>query len=337
MERGYVRHEPQGGVQVNRFEYVVPESLEEAVRSLGPGARPIGGGTDLTEMMKDALVEPARIVSLKRIPDLAYIREESDGLRIGATTTLREIAESEAVGKRYPALAQAARAVASPQIRNTATLGGNLCQRPRCWYFRQPIADRCYKRGGDYCYAVFGDSSIQATFDVAACFAVHPSDTAIALSALGADIVVAGLGGRRTVPVASFFTGPEVDIMRENVLGPNELVAEVRVPAAVAGQPSVFLKAAPRRSIDFARASVAILAEGTQVVQRAAISLGGVALTPHRAVKAEEFLRGQRLAPQTISRAADLSVDGALPLAKNSYKVLLARGLVRQALTKLAA
>jgi len=322
---------------VNRFEYVVPKSLEEAVGLLGPDARPIGGGTDLTEMMKDALVEPARVVSLKRIAGLEYIKEDGDALRIGATTTLREIAESETVNKRYTALAQAARAVASPQIRNTATLAGNLCQRPRCWYFRQPIATRCYKRGGDYCYAVFGDSSIHATFDVAACFAVHPSDTAIALSALGADIVVAGPKGQRVVPVTEFFTGPEVDIMRENILAPNELVAEVRVPASVAGQPSVFLKAAPRRSIDFARASVATLAEGSQVLQRVTISLGGVALTPHRALKAEEFLRGKRLQPETIAQAANLSVDGALPLARNSYKVLLARGLVRQALSRLAA
>lgn len=322
---------------MNRFEYLVPKSIEEAVSLLGPEARPLGGGTDLTEMMKDALIEPTRVVSLKRIAALAYIKEDGDALKIGATTTLREIAESETVNKRYAALAQAARAVASLQIRNTATLAGNLCQRPRCWYFREPTATRCYKRGGDYCYVVFGDSSIQATFDAAACFAVHPSDTAIALSALGAEFVVAGPSGRRVVPVAEFFTGPEVDIMRENVLGPSELVAEVRVPAGVAGQPSVFLKAAPRRSIDFARASVAVLAEGSQVLQRATISLGGVALTPHRALKAEEFLRGKRLQPETISQAADLSVDGALPLARNSYKVLLARGLVRQALTRLAA
>ena len=322
---------------MNRFEYVVPKSVEEAVSLLGPDSRPIGGGTDLTEMMKDDLIEPTRLVSLRRIPGLAYIKEDGSALAIGATTTLREIAESEVVNKRYAALAQAAQAVASPQIRNSSTLGGNLCQRPRCWYFREPTATRCYKRGGDYCYAVFGDAAIQATFDVAACFAVHPSDTAIALSALGADIVVAGPAGRRSVPVADFFTGPEIDILRENVLAPNEIVAEVRIPAAIAGQPSVFLKAAPRRSIDFARASVAALAEGSQVLQRATIALGGVALTPHRASKAEEFLRGKRLVADTISQAADLSVDGALPLARNKYKVLLARGLVRQALNRLAA
>lgn len=321
---------------MNPFEYVRAESLEKVPTLLGADARPLGGGTDVTELMKQGLMEPSRLVSLKSISGLSYIVEDADGLRIGPTTTLRQIAENEIIRNRYTALAQAALAVASPQIRNAGTLAGNLCQRVRCWYYRAPVAARCYKRGGDYCYAVFGDSSMHAIFDGAACFAVHPSDTAIALSALDARVVTLGPKGRRVLPIAEFFAGPEVDITRENVLGPEEIVAEVQVPASVAGLRSVFLKAANRRSIDFALASVAVVVGGALVVQQAAIALGAVAPTPRRAKRAEEVLLGKGLQDDVINQAADLAVEGARPLGHNAYKVALARGLVYQALARLA-
>lgn len=322
---------------MRRFEHVNARSVQEAVSLLSAqNARALAGGTDLLGLMKDGILQVERVVNLKTIPDLDYIREANGELRIGALARLADIAASPLVVQKAPALAQAAAAVASPQIRNMGTLGGNLAQKVRCWYYRDPDRADCYKRNGSYCYALFGASDLHAIFDGAACFAVHPSDTAVALTALDARVVVAGPNGQRVVPIEQFFIGPEVDYLRETILAPNELITEVQIPTAVAGQPSLFLKAAPRRSIDFARGEVAALVVGSPVVQRARIALGAVAPTPRRAKEAEAFLEGKRLQPDAIARAAELAVQGARPLASNEYKVWLVQGLVRQALGRLA-
>ncbi|MDE3112056.1 MAG: xanthine dehydrogenase family protein subunit M [Chloroflexota bacterium] len=317
------------------FEYTRPTSVQEAVQLLSAqNARALGGGTDLLGIMKDALLPTDRVVDLKGIQGLDHIKDDSGTLAIGALARLNDIAASSLVAGKAPALAQAASLVASPQIRNMGTLGGNLAQKVRCWYFRDADRTDCYKRNGSYCYAVLGASDLHAVFDGAACFAVHPSDTATALSALDATVVVAGPKGQRTVPIASFFVGPDTDYLRETVLAPDEIITEVRV---LLGAPSVFLKAAPRRSIDFARTSVGAQVIGTNVIQTARIALGAVAPTPHRATKAEAFLEGKSLAPDVIAQAAELAADGAKPLASNAYKIPLIKGLVRQALTALSA
>ncbi len=323
---------------MKRFEYVNARSVAEAVTLLGAqNAHALGGGTDLLGLMKDDIIAYERVVNLKTIPDLDYIREANGEIRIGAIARLADIAASDVVAKKAPALAQAAAAVASPQIRNRGTLGGNLAQKVRCWYYRDPDRADCYKRDGSTCYAPFGVSDVHGIFDAAACFAVHPSDTAVALSALDARIVVAGSNGQRTVPAGEFFAGPEVDYKRETILAPNELIVEIQIPAASVGQPSVFLKAAPRQSIDFARTSVAAVLTGTNPVKTARLVLGAVAPTPHRCEAAEAFLQGKGLQADVIAQTADLAVQGAKPLANNAYKVDLARGLVRQALGRLAA
>lgn len=322
---------------MKRFEHTSPTSVQEAVKLLSAqNARALAGGTDLLGIMKEGLLPTDRVVDLKTIPGLAYIKEEGGELRVGALTKLADIAASDLVQKRAPALAQAAAAAASPQIRNMGTLGGNLAQKVRCWYFRDADRTDCYKRSGSFCYAVFGASDLHAIFDGAACFAVQPSDTATALSALNATIVVEGPKGPRTVGVDAFFIGPDVDYLRETVLAPDELITEVRIPGSVLGQKSVFLKAAPRKSIDFARGSVAAVVIGSPITS-ARITLGAVAPTPHRAPDAETFLAGKRLQADVIAQAATLCVKGAKPLASNSYKIQLIQGLVRQALTRLAA
>ena len=321
---------------MKRFEHTNATSVQEAVKLLSAqNARALAGGTDLLGIMKDELLPTDRVVNLKTIPGLDYIKEESGELRIGALARLADIAASALVGQKAPALAQAALLVASPQLRTMGTLGGNLAQKVRCWYYRDPDRADCYKRNGSVCYAVFGLSDLHAIFDGAACFAVQPSDTAIALSALGASIVVAGPDGQRVVGVDSFFIGPDVDYMRETALKRDELIVEVRIPASAVGQRSVFLKAAPRKSIDFARGSVAVLVIGSPV-QSVRISLGAVAPTPKRATEAETFLTGKKLQADVIGQAATLSTSGAKPLASNGYKVQLTQGLVRQALTRLA-
>jgi len=322
---------------MKRYEHTNATSVQEAVKLLSvQNARIVAGGTDLLGIMKEGLLPTDRVVNLKTIPGLDYISEEGGELRIGALTRLADIAAFPVVAKQAPALAQAAALVASPQIRNMGTLGGNLAQKVRCWYFRDADRSDCYKRNGSFCYAVFGASDVHAIFDGAACFAVQPSDTSTALSALGANIVVAGQEGQRVVGVDNFFIGPDVDYMRETVLAPNELIVEVRIPASSLGQKSVFLKAAPRRSIDFARGSVAAMVIGSPI-SSVRLSLGAVAPTPHRATEAETFLIGKRLQPDVIAQAAVLAVKGAKPLASNAYKVQLVQGLVRQALTRLAA
>jgi xanthine dehydrogenase YagS FAD-binding subunit len=318
------------------FEHSNPTSVQEAVKMLSvQNARPIAGGTDLIGVMKDGLLPTDRVVNLKSIPGLDYIKEESGEIRLGALTRIGDIASSSVVAQKAPALAQAALAVASPQVRNMGTLGGNLAQKVRCWYFRDSDRADCYKRNGSYCYAVFGLSDVHAIFDGAACFAVQPSDSATALSALGANIVVAGPEGETVIGVDDFFIGPHVDYLRETILSPEQIITEVRIPASAVGQKSVFLKAAPRRSIDFARTNVAALVIGDPV-QTVRLTLGAVAPTPRRATEVEAFLVGKRLTAEVIGQAARLAVNGAQPLASNGYKVQLAQGLVRQALTRLA-
>jgi xanthine dehydrogenase YagS FAD-binding subunit len=318
------------------FEHTSPTSVQEAVKMLSvQNARVVAGGTDLIGVMKDGLLPTDRVVDLKSIPNIDYIKEDSGEIRIGALARIADIATSSLVTQKAPALAQAAAAIASPQIRNMGTLGGNLAQKVRCWYFRDADRTDCYKRDGNFCYAVFGSSDVHAIFDGAACFAVQPSDSATALSALGANVVVAGPEGQTVVGIDDFFIGPHVDYLRETILSPQQIITEVRIPASALGQKSVFVKAAPRRSIDFARTSVAALVIGDPV-QSIRLTLGAVAPTPRRATEVEQFLVGKRLSADVIGQAAQLATKGATPLASNGYKVQLAQGLVRQALTRLA-
>lgn len=323
---------------MKKFEQTSPASVQEAVKLLSAqNARAIAGGTDLIGIMKESLLPTDRVVDLKAISGLDYIKEEGGELRIGALTKLATIASSDVVNSRAPALAQAASRIASPQIRNMATLGGNMAQKVRCWYFRDVDRADCYKRNGSFCYAVFGLSDVHAIFDGAACFAVQPSDTSTALSALNASVVIQGSTGQRVVGIDDFYIGPDVDYLKETVLAQDDVITEVRIPAGALGQPSLFIKVAPRKSIDFARSSVAVLAIGKSTISSIRLTLGGVAPTPHRVKDAETFLTGKSLSSDVIAQAATLATKNAKPLATNGYKVDLVQGLVRQALTRLAS
>jgi xanthine dehydrogenase YagS FAD-binding subunit len=273
------------------------------------------------------------VVSLNRVAELRGIAATPEGgLRIGALTTIADVASHPAVKEKYAALAQAAAVIASPQLRNQGTLGGNLCQRPRCWYFRGEYD--CVRKGGDLCYALAGQNQYHAIFGGSSCYIVHPSDTAPALVALGASGRIAGPKGTRTIPLEQFFVLPAKDATRETVLEAGELLTEVMLPPPGPGLTSSYRKVRARGSWDFAMAGMAlavVMKEGR--VQESRVVLSGVAPVPWRAPGVEKALLGQRLDGKTIARAAEAAVAGAEPLEYNEYKIPLVRGLVEEALT----
>ncbi len=319
------------------FSYVRVKSVTDAVRTLmAPGARVHAGGTDLLGCLRERVIAADKVVSLGGVAALRGIAPvPGGGLRIGAMTTLAEIASSRPVADQYAALAQAAASVGSPQLRNQGTLGGNLCQRPRCWYFRGDF--HCARKGGDTCYAMQGENQYHAIFGATTCLAVHPSDTATALVALGGKVNVTGPRGPRTVPLEAFFLLPEQDMTKENVLEPGDLVTEVTLPAVPAGFVSTYRKVRARGAWDFATGALAVALSFKQgKVENARIVLGAAALTPWRAKEAEKAVVGNRLDQKTIGLAAAAAVKGASPLEQNGYKVALFRGLVEEVLEGLA-
>jgi len=326
------------------FEWSNPATVQEAVKMLtiaAPGdideaPRPIAGGQDLLTTMKDYTSRPARVVNLKRIRGLNNLSLNARGLTIGALVTLTELEEHAGVRKSFPGLVEAAHSIATPQIRNLGTVGGNLCQRPRCWYFRLEEVN-CLKKGGSECYAANGENKYNAIIGGGPSYIVHPSDLAPMLLALGASVTVVGSSGKRVIPLDKFFTLPsEGNIRRENVLKNEEIITEIFVPASPLAVNSTYLKFKERESLDFALASaaVAVRLAPDHSVRDARIILGGVAPIPWRVPAAEKFLTGKNLKPEVLAEAAKLALADAKPLEKNAYKVPLAQTLVRRALAK---
>jgi xanthine dehydrogenase YagS FAD-binding subunit len=315
------------------FAYVRPGSVSEALKQIEErGARIHAGGTDLLGCLRDGVFEARKVVSISGIDDLRGLTVAPDGeLRIGALTTIAELASHRAVAERFAALAQAASVVASPQLRNQGTLGGNLCQRPRCWYFRGDYA--CTRKGGEMCYAVGGENQYHCIFGGGACVIVHPSDTAPALIALDAKVRILGPKGARVIPLEQFYVLPEKDATRETVLEPGDMVAGVLVPPSAPGQHSGYRKVRARGSWDFAMAGLAhaVTLKAGRVAD-ARLVLSGVAPTPWRLPAVEQLLIGQKLDARLVARAADAAIAGAKPLEHNGYKVPLVHGLVEEVL-----
>src|SRR5215216_1323893 len=326
------------------FEWSNAATVEEAVKMLtvpSPGdidetPRPIAGGQDLLTTMKDYTSRPARLVNLKNIPGMNRITLNSKGLTIGALVTLTELEEHAGVRKSYPGLSEAAHSIATPQIRNLGTVGGNLCQRPRCWYFRLEEVI-CLKKGGSECYAASGENKYNAIIGGGPSYIVHPSDLAPMLVALGATVNVTGAAGKRVIPLDKFFTLPsEGNIRRENVLKNDDIITEIFVPASALAARSTYLKFKERESLDFALASAAVAVQlaANRTVRDARIVLGGVAPIPWRVPAAEKFVTGKSLTPDVLAEAAKIALADARPLEKNAYKVPLTQTLVRRALAK---
>ena len=325
------------------FKHVDVKTIEEAIsrlRSYGERARVIAGGTDLLSLMKDRIGGsqfpiPDILINIKSIPAMNRIIDDGEkGLRMGAAVTLNHLETSETINKKFHILSQAARQVGTTQIRHLGTIGGNICQRPRCLYFRH-LDFLCYKKGGAKCYALTGEHRYyHSIMKYGRCVTAHPSDLAPALMALKAKAVIAGPAGERQVSLQDFFLGP--NDLRETVVKADELLIEVRLPDQGKGTYQRFLKHRIRHSADFSLVSVAAVARISQGdCEDIQIVLAGVAPFPFKASGAEEMILGRRLGEETILKAVDAALEEAKPLPMNGYKVDLTKALVKRVLTSI--
>lgn len=317
-----------------------PKDWGEASRLLSEAADEkravsvVGGGSDLIAQVKDGLVAPEVIVNLKSLPDGRRIERRGDRVAIGGLVTLDELSRHPLIRQHFRTLAEAAGSVATPQIRSVATLAGNLCQRPWCWYYRQGFP--CFKNGGDACYSVVGDNRFNAIFGGGPSYIVHPSDTAPALLALDAEVRIFGLNSERTVKASEFFVLPDQDVQRENVLERDELVAEVLLPYSHSLTISGYHKIMDRKAWTHAVVSAAVaLSLKDGVCSRARLALGGVAPIPWRLPAVEAMLTDKKITPEVAERAGRKAVEDASPLSNNRYKVPLTRALVKRSLLTL--
>jgi xanthine dehydrogenase YagS FAD-binding subunit len=320
------------------FDYVCPGSVQDAVKQLSSGgARVHGGGTDLLRCLRDNVFNANKVVSLSKVSALKGIKAVSGGVRIGAMTTIADVAKDSVIRAQYPGLAQAACQVASPQLRNQGTIGGNICQRPWCWYFRGGFD--CLRKGGPQCYAQNGDNRYHSIFNKdGLCYIVHPSDTAPALMALQAKVSIAGPSGTKKVSLDDFFVGPGTDLTKETVLQPGEFVTEILLPAPAPGLRSSYRKVRERKGWDLALVGVALALQMEDgKVAGGRVVLSGVAPVPWRSKEAENAIMGKTLDAGTIAQAAAAAVKGAEPLKHNGYKVAMVSGAIEEALQAIAA
>lgn len=315
------------------FSYQRAKSFADASNLLVAGAQPLGGGTDLLVCVQEGLTAPDAVVDLKRIPGGDAIEPQPDGgLRIGAAARVHDIAGHRVVRERFAALAQACDAVGSPALRHMGTIGGNLCQRPRCWYFRRGVP--CLKNGGTSCHAKDGENQYHAILEGGPCWIVHPSDPAVALLALDATLELTGPSGQRTVAIADFHVLPSERLEQETILAAGEVVSAIVIPAASAGGRQMYRKLMQREAWDFALASIAAVRRPDGSVRMA---MGGLAPRPWRVPESvEEDVASGGLDDDSIAALAERALYDAKPLAKNGYKVGMAASLLRDAMREIA-
>lgn len=322
-------------MRMRRFTHINARTIDEAVSALrryGNRAHIIAGGTDLLGKMKDEILPryPEAVINIKTIPGLDFIKEEEGMLRIGALTRLEDIGREPVIKEKYVALAQAAHRTASPHLREMGTLGGNICQDIRCWYYRNPHNRfPCLRKGGGRCYAIEGDNRYHSIFGGSVeggCYAVHPSDTAPALIALNAKIITS----KRVINVEDFF---QVDVLKTTILDTDEIVKEIHVPEPSNSTRSAFLKFAIRKSIDFPIVNcAAMITHSAAKVSVARICLNAVFVKPYRAIKAEETIVKKTIDENTAEAAGIAALSDAKPLEHNRYMVQIAKTLVKRAL-----
>jgi len=320
------------------FKYVQPKNLSDAAgisEKEGDAAVLFAGGTDVLELIKNDIISPSKVINLKSIPGLDKIEPTGRaGLKIGALTTVNEIAEHPVLMKRFTVLSEAAKEVASPQLRNVGTIGGNICQRPRCWYFREDFD--CIKKGGDICYAIGGENKYHCIVGGGPCYSVHPSDIAVALVALNAEFTITNGKDSRKVPADKFFILPGQNSLQENILKPGEILTEIFIPELSSSASSRYIKFTERNVWDFAIVSVAaIVNRSSNKINSANIVFGGVAPIPWIDEDLNSMLSGMELSDKSIEAAAGNVLIDAEPMEKNDYKIPLARNLVKKVLKDL--
>lgn len=320
------------------FTLVHAKTLTEASREAAkPDTELKAGGVDLLDRMKEGFDAPKVVVSIASVPGLDHI-ETGPPAKVGALATLASIAANPGMIKHYPALAAAAAGAATPQIRNMATLGGNLCQRPRCWYYRLEEFD-CRKKGGKDCFARDGENRFHAIYDTdLLCCCIHPSATGTVLSAYGASLQVVSAKGKRTLPIGQFFYRPTETAEKENTLAAGEIVESVTIPAPGPGPRSAYRKLKEKESFDWPLVEVAVaLNVSGGAIQNARVFFGSVAPVPYRSAEAEAVLNGSKPGPELAKKAAEAAVRTAKPLSQNAYKVRLAKVELERALREVFA
>jgi len=318
---------------MNAFEWVNATTVDEAIGQLGAASLLKAGGVDVLDRLKEGLDAPPRLVNIRTVKGLDRIEgDAATGLRIGPLVTLAALDVHPVVRKSFVALADAAGHAATPQIRNMATAGGNLLQRPRCWYFRSRDF-HCLKKGGDTCFSQHGENQYHAIFGNEICAIVHPSALGTALVALGGSVELASSRGKRIVLAEQFFLPPAAALERENGLAEDELLTAIVVPPLGASARSAYTKVGEKESFDWPIAEVAAVVERSGAnVSRASIVLGAAAPVPHRATAAEKLLAGKPLTRETARAAARAAIEGATPLSENRYKLTLFENVVRRTL-----
>jgi len=336
---------------MNKFSWYEAKTVEDAVEKVNSTASDIlgkapngasvifkAGGIDLLDLMKEGLINPSTIVSVKSISGLDKIEySDKDGLKIGTNVTLAELEDNAIIKEKYHALHLAVAHAGTPQLRNTATLGGNLAQRTRCWYFRS-LDHHCYRKGSGTCFAQEGENEFHAIMKNGVCASVHSSSVATALMAFNASVKISGIAGKkREVSMEKFFVHPETDSRTENVLASNELITSVTLPAVNSNTKSYYIKQGARESHDWAIADVAVVAEiSGGVCKNTEVVLGAAAPIPFKALESAKKLEGKAISESAAKAAGKASMKGATPLSGNAYKVPIFETIVERAILKLA-
>ena len=320
---------------MTNFNYIQPKTIKEAnqLAKDKSGSILYAGGTDALDLIKHDIITPGDVINLKTIPGMDKMRTSPEhGLSIGALVKIADIASNKMINEKYPVLAQAAKEVASPQLRNMGTIGGNICQRPRCWYYREDF--NCLRKNGDVCYAYEGENKYHCVIGGGPCYIVHPSDTAVALLALNAEVRIVSEKNDRVVPINEFFILPENDYLKENILQPGEVITEITVPPIKGNVKSGYVKLKERGAWDFAVVSAAALVnvDGGKI-KEARVALGGVAPKPWMDMDFNNKLKGAD--KNSLNSVMNVLLKDAEPLAKNEYKITLARNLTEQLLMEL--
>jgi xanthine dehydrogenase YagS FAD-binding subunit len=324
---------------MKEFKIAQPQSLGQVTSLLSQektGYSLMAGGTDLLDEIKNKIIAPEVVIDLSPVSDLSTIKTNKKYVSIGAMTSVANLAENRIIRENYPGLVEAALSLASPQLRNVGTVGGNLCQRPRCWYYRDPDTI-CRKKGGSRCYALRGRNRYHAIFGGGICYIVHPSDLAPALISLDADITIHGLAGKKNnLKLEDFFTSPQNNVKKENILEAHQVLSEIRIPLPKKGVKSTYYKFKERGTWDFAVVSAAIngvISGG--VFKDIKIVCGGLAPIPWRLKKAEDFIRGKKLNEEVIRQGAKEALTDAKPLEENAYKMDLVEAVLYTAISSM--